>query len=169
MSVPVIRMQTSSRADVCSGTWPVVPATARPPHGAPGEERARKACKRWTPEHGVAGRRDDERRAERHRSSATRTPSRTIRAHPVRLHPRSATTQTAAVHRAANSLAIVPRRRCPREVAELRRLPRIRSVHHLPTSNSWGNFAVGVVGLRGLPRYQQPHRLALGDSALRTR
>lgn len=27
--------------DICSGTWPVVPATARPPHGAPGEELAR--------------------------------------------------------------------------------------------------------------------------------
>ena len=43
-----------SRADGCSGTWPAVPATARPPHGAPGEEPARDACKWWAPEGGVA-------------------------------------------------------------------------------------------------------------------
>ena len=40
--------------DDYSGTWPAVPATAPPPHGAPGEEPARKACKRWTPDRGVA-------------------------------------------------------------------------------------------------------------------
>jgi hypothetical protein len=44
----------SSRADDCLGTWPVVPATALPPHGAPGEELARDARKWWTPEGGVA-------------------------------------------------------------------------------------------------------------------
>ena len=43
-----------SRADGCSGTWPAVPATAPPLHGAPGEEPARDACKWWTPEGGVA-------------------------------------------------------------------------------------------------------------------
>ena len=54
MSVPATNL-ISSRADGCSGTWPAVTATARPPHGAPGEERARNACKRWTPVRGVAG------------------------------------------------------------------------------------------------------------------
>ena len=46
-----------SRADGCSGTWPAVPATAPPLHGAPGEEPARdrvqvvdalaRRCQEW--------------------------------------------------------------------------------------------------------------------------
>jgi hypothetical protein len=30
------------------------PGNRAPPHGAPGEEQARNACKRWTPDRGVA-------------------------------------------------------------------------------------------------------------------
>lgn len=45
----------SSRVNGCSGTWLAVPATARPPHGAPGEEPARAACKWGTPDRGVTG------------------------------------------------------------------------------------------------------------------
>jgi len=55
VSVAWPRIGVGSRADDCSGTWPVVPATAQPPHGAPGEELAREACKKWTSEGDVAG------------------------------------------------------------------------------------------------------------------
>jgi len=54
--------------DGCSGTWPAVPTTALPLHGAPGEELARTACKWWTPEGGVA--RNGEKMTE-HQLSAT--------------------------------------------------------------------------------------------------
>ena len=110
LSVPIAMLSTSSRADGCSGTWPVVPATARPPHGAPGEERARDACKRWTPGVALPERREmvDERLSAADRALREAN-YRTLCAHPLRRTPRSAATHQPALPGPTYSVAVVPR------------------------------------------------------------
>ena len=72
--------------DGCSGTWPAVPATALPLHGAPGEELARtcvqvvdaqgRRCRKWPENEGTP--------IERHRRGAARTHYRVVRAYSLR-------------------------------------------------------------------------------------
>lgn len=47
-------LEDSSRADDCSGTWPVVPATARHRTVPQGKSRHAYACKRWASARGAA-------------------------------------------------------------------------------------------------------------------
>lgn len=118
------------------------------------------ACKRWTPEGGVARTaKHDRPRTHPYRCRCAPTTHGTIRTHPVRRHPG---TSPAGFVVLTDPLAVLPLRGPSGTVGRRRRLSRHRFVHRLLPRNGGGRLALVMAGMRGLPRSQFRHRSALG-------